>query len=64
MMESARQVGEGEIIAGKGVMLKCECLSDFYIVSKKFKWLINEDHEEIVYFVGDEIDISLIGSAK
>lgn len=33
---------------------------DFYIVSKKFEWLISECHEEIVYFVGDKIDISLI----
>ena len=46
------------------VINESECLSDFYIVSKKFKWLISEDHEDIVYFVGDEIDISLIGSAK
>lgn len=35
-------------------------LEDFYIVSKKLKWLISECHEDIVYFVGDEIDISLI----
>lgn len=33
---------------------------DFYIVSKKFEWLISECHEDIVYFVGDKIDISLI----
>lgn len=33
---------------------------DFYIVSKKFEWLISECHEDIVYFVGDGIDISLI----
>ena len=46
------------------VINESECLDDFYIVSKKFKWLISEDHEEIVYFVGDEIDISLISSAK
>ena len=34
--------------------------NDFYIVSKKYKWLISECHEDIVYFLGDEIDISLI----
>lgn len=33
---------------------------DFYIVSKKFEWLISECHEDIVYFLGDGIDISLI----
>lgn len=33
---------------------------DFYIVSKKLKWLISECHEDIVYFVGDGIDISCI----
>ncbi len=33
---------------------------DFYIVSKKLKWLISECHEDIVYFVGDEIDTSFI----
>ena len=33
---------------------------DFYIVSKKFEWLISECHEDVVYFVGDKIDISLI----
>lgn len=35
-------------------------LDDFYIVSKKFQWLISECHEDIVYFVGDGIDINLI----
>ena len=35
-------------------------LDDFYIVSKKFEWLISEDHHDTVYFVGDGIDISLI----
>ena len=24
---------------------------DFYIVSKKFEWLISECHEDVVYFV-------------
>ena len=34
------------------------CLDDFYIVSKKFGWLISENHEDIVSFVGDTLDIS------
>ncbi len=35
-------------------------LDDFYIVSKKYDWLISECHEDIVYFVGDGIDMSEI----
>lgn len=35
---------------------------DFYIVSKKYKWLISECHEDIAYFVGDGIDLSPIGT--
>ena len=34
------------------------CLDDFYIVSKKFDWLISENHEDIVSFVGATLDIS------
>lgn len=33
-------------------------LNDFYIVSKKLDWLISENHEDIVSFVGDTLDIS------
>ena len=33
-------------------------LDDFYIVSKKFEWLISECHEDIVSFVGDSLDLS------
>lgn len=33
---------------------------DFYIVSKKFEWLISECHEDVVYFLGEGIDISMI----
>ena len=40
------------------VLSEVEILHDFYIVSKKMKWLISECHEDIVYFVGDGIDIS------
>ena len=37
------------------------CLDDFYIVSKKFDWLISENHEDIVSFVGATLDISCFG---
>ena len=33
-------------------------LNDFYIVSKKFDWLISECHEDVVSFVGKALDIS------
>ncbi len=33
-------------------------LEDFYIVSKKFEWLISENHEEIVSFVSDSLKLS------
>ncbi len=33
-------------------------LNDFYIVSKKFEWLISECHEDVVSFVGDSLDLS------
>ena len=28
-------------------------LGDFYIVSKKYQWLISENHEEIASFLGN-----------
>lgn len=33
-------------------------LDDFYIVSKKFEWLISECHEDIVSFVGNLFNLS------
>lgn len=33
-------------------------LDDFYIVSKKFAWLISECHEDIVSFVGSLLNLS------
>ena len=33
-------------------------LDDFYIVSKKFEWLISECHEDIVSFVGSSLNLS------
>lgn len=33
-------------------------LDDFYIVSKKFDWLISECHEDIVSFVGSGLNLS------
>ena len=34
---------------------------DFYIVSKKYEWLISEDHEETAYFVGGVFALSAGG---
>lgn len=33
-------------------------LDDFYIVSKKFDWIISECHEDIVSFVGSGLNLS------
>lgn len=33
-------------------------LNDFYIVSKKFDWLISECHEDVVSFVGNSFHLS------
>lgn len=33
-------------------------LKDFYIVSKKFDWLISECHEDVVSFVGKSLNLS------
>ncbi len=33
-------------------------LSDYYIVSKKFDFLISECHEDVVYFVGHNLNLS------
>lgn len=35
-------------------------LDDFYIVSKKFDWLISECHEDIVSFVGSPLNLSCL----
>lgn len=35
-------------------------LDDFYIVSKKYQWLISENHEEIAAFVGDGLNLSQV----
>lgn len=37
-------------------------LDDFYIVSKKFKWLISECHEDIVSFVGNSLNLECFES--
>lgn len=37
-------------------------LGDFYIVSKKFKWLISECHEDIVSFVGNSLNLECFES--
>lgn len=33
-------------------------LNDYYIISKKFNWLISECHEDVVSFVGSSLDLS------
>lgn len=33
---------------------------DYYIVSKKFDWLISENHEQIVCFVGNNLKTSVL----
>lgn len=33
-------------------------LNDYYIVSKKFDWLISECHEDVVSFVGTRLNLS------
>ena len=39
-------------------------LGDFYIVSKKFNWLISECHEDIVSFVGSQLNLSCFKSEE
>ena len=36
-------------------------LDDFYLVSKKFRWLISECHEDVVSFLGEDLDLSCFG---
>ena len=33
---------------------------DFYIVSKKYDWLISENHEDVVSFVGDNLKYEVL----
>ncbi len=33
-------------------------LGDYYVVSKKFDWLISECHEDVVSFVGSSLNLS------
>lgn len=40
------------------VLLEVNGLNDFYIVSKKFDFLISECHEDIVSFVGNNLNLS------
>ncbi len=39
-------------------------LDDFYIVSKKFEWLISECHEDIVSFVGNSLNLSCFDESQ
>lgn len=38
------------------VLEKSYTLMDFYIVSKKFDWLLSEDHEEYLHIIGEQND--------
>lgn len=40
------------------ILCEVEGLDDFYIVSKKFDWLISECHEDIVSLIGENLDLS------
>ena len=42
----------------KVILGEAECYGDYYIVSKKYEWLISEDHHDIVSFVGAGFDLS------
>lgn len=41
------------------IILEAEGLSDFYIISKKYLWLISENHEDIASFVGHGLKLSV-----
>ena len=43
---------------------KIEKLNFFYIVSKKFEWLISECHEDIVSFVGNSLNLSCFDESQ
>ena len=33
---------------------------DFYLVSKKYDWLISENHEDVVSFVGNNLKYEVL----
>lgn len=35
-------------------------LEDYYITDKKFKWLITQNHHDIVHFIGEGLDVNVI----
>lgn len=35
---------------------------DYYIVDKKFTWLITRNHHDVVQFIGDSFDVNIIKS--
>lgn len=51
------EMGIPELI---GIIGEACGLDDFYIVSKKFDWLISECHEDIVSFVGSPLNLSCL----
>lgn len=52
-------IPETIIILDEGIFL-----SDFYIVSKKYEWIIGYNHEEIVSFVGRGLNIECLKNKK
>lgn len=44
----------------KTILREAEFLNDYYIVSKKFDWLISENHHGIVSFIGDRLNLSTV----
>lgn len=44
----------------KVMLRELEFLKDYHIVSKKYDWLISENHHGIVSFVGDKLNLSSI----
>ena len=44
----------------KVILGEAECYGDYYIVSKKYEWLISENHHAIVSIVGDCLDLSTL----
>ncbi len=52
------EMGLAELICVVGAV---NGLDDFYLVSKKFRWLISECHEDVVSFLGEDLDLSCFG---
>ena len=40
------------------VLYEINGLNDFYIISKKYDWLISIDHENVISYVGDKLKVN------